>query len=213
MTLKTGTEQKTIKNRIRGNGRRRWPGSDGRRGQTDQDAQNGCGKSNDANKGPPDDERPPGILFVTLSHICAKSFQRRGKIGLKGFHAFLQDGELFIEFMIGIGIFIPRPNLSFRRSPGQWVWTRIPFVRPTGQSLSADCLVCPSRTVIARSINASETVPVGYVQSRHPMLCRKAACVGVLVAENNGRLVLRPHQQLRTSWMVRGVMEKHPFVV
>ena len=45
------------------------------------------------------------------------------------------------------------------------------------------------------------------------MLCRKAACVGVLVLENNGRFVLRPHQQLRTSCMVRGLMEKHPFVV
>ena len=45
------------------------------------------------------------------------------------------------------------------------------------------------------------------------MLCRKAACVGVLVVENSGRFVLRPHQQLRTSCMVRGLMEKHPFVV
>ena len=55
--------------------------------------------------------------------------------------------------------------------------------------------------------------PFRLLQSLHPMLCRKAACVGVLVPENSGKLVLRPHQQLRTSCGVRGLIEKHPFVV
>ena len=36
--------------------------------------------------------------------------------------------------------------------------------------------------------------------------------MGVLVLENNGRFVLRPHQQLRTSCGVRGLIAKHPEV-
>ncbi len=43
---------------------------------------------------------------------------------------------------------------------------------------------------------------------RHPHLFRKSvlSCVDL----NSGRVVLRPHQQLRTSCWVRGLIVKHP---
>ncbi len=50
----------------------------------------------------------------------------------------------------------------------------------------------------------------GKGRYRHPHLFSKAVLSWVEL--NRGRVVLRPHQQLRTCCWVRGLIEKHPLL-